>query len=241
ERLRAQAESVADRLRDALLPPIETRLGPFDVDVFHAPADRDDRIGGDFFDVVVQGDHAVLVIGDVVGHGLAAANQMAMVRAMLRTTVATVGTDPDRVLATANSIFEQVCGVGAPFATVALATVGLTDGGVRVATAGHPRPVVRHCGGAHSVSVVPGPPLGVVPEATYHVGSEDFGPGDWLALFTDGVFERRDQPIDESIEAVIVELDEHVTAASIAEAASSSRTDGRRTDDDRVVLLIRGR
>ncbi|MEM8745907.1 MAG: PP2C family protein-serine/threonine phosphatase, partial [Actinomycetota bacterium] len=226
-------------LRRAILPDEVPEIDGWEIDVHHEAVDDSERIGGDFYDALRIGDDLVVVLGDVVGHGLEATHQMSTVRGMLRTVTSSLGADPAGILAQANEIFERVCGRGAPFATVLLAAIQLPTGRVRVASAGHVAPILRRISGIERLTIRPGPPLGVVPHTTYPVADVAIDHGDWIAVFTDGVFERRAEIIDETIDRVLSQLDPSASASQIVGLAEVTSLEARPTDDDRAMVLVR--
>ncbi|MEV7387352.1 MULTISPECIES: SpoIIE family protein phosphatase [unclassified Streptomyces] len=163
----------------------------------YRPADDGSLIGGDWYDVLALPDgRTMLVIGDVMGHGVEAAVAMSHYRSTLR-ALALAGLSPRRILQhadrmVADSGFERV------------ATCFLVLGDAEVATltyagAGHLPPAWLTPGGEmHLVPVPVGPPLGsglgryeqrVFPER-----------GGVLLLYTDGLVERRGEDIDRGLD-----------------------------------------
>ncbi|WP_316767622.1 SpoIIE family protein phosphatase [Streptomyces sasae] len=159
----------------------------------YRPADDGSLIGGDWYDVLALPDgRTMLVIGDVMGHGVEAAVAMSHYRSTLR-ALALAGLSPRRILQhadrmVADSGFERV------------ATCFLVLGDAEVATltyagAGHLPPAwLTPWGEMQLVPVPVGPPLGsglgryeqrVFPER-----------GGVLLLYTDGLVERRGEDID---------------------------------------------
>lgn len=226
-------------LRRAILPDEVPDIDGWEIDVHHEAVDDSERIGGDFYDALRIGDDLVVVLGDVVGHGLEATHQMSTVRGMLRTVTSSLGADPAGILAQCNEIFERVCGRGAPFATVLLAAIHLPTGRGRVASAGHVAPILRRVSGIERLAIRPGPPLGVVPQTTYPITDVAIDDGDWIAVFTDGVFERRAEIIDDTIDRVLAQLDPSASASEIVGLAEITSLHARPTDDDRAMVLVR--
>ena len=224
-------------LQRALQPSHRPEVSGWSIDAEYLPARADDRLGGDFYDVIELAGRFVVVVGDVAGHGLDAGRQVGNVRTMLRVLAASGIDDPAEVLARARTIFEPVCGAGAPFATAIVAGFDHGHGVMRIASAGHPGPLL-HCGGTTApVTVAPGPPLGVDVAGSDADTTVEIGAADWIAFFTDGVFERRGRPLDESLSEAADTLGPATTAADVV--ASGERLTGPLNPDDRAVVVVR--
>ncbi len=147
------------------------------------------ELGGDFYDVFELGGKIVVLIGDVVGKGIAAALLMSAVRATLRAYLERVD-DLPRVMAMAN---DAMCRDSQPneFATVWLGVIDPEDGELVYCTAGHDPPfVVREVSGGtprieelHGEGLV----LGVQPGEAYPAQRVRLGRGDVVFTYTDGV------------------------------------------------------
>jgi serine phosphatase RsbU (regulator of sigma subunit) len=86
------------------------------------------------------------------------------------------------------------------FATVVCVEVHRTDRTLRVAAAGHPPPLLIVDGSASFIEVEVGPPVGIDAGRTFAETTTAATAGATMLLFTDGLFERRGEPIDESLE-----------------------------------------
>ena len=156
-----------------------------------APAGEGAEVGGDFYDSWQTGEHYFLAIGDVAGHGPAAAALTSLTRQAMR-VVSRYEQSPSRILAVVN---DTIRAQSAPeqFCTAALALLRPSDDGytVTVACAGHPPPVVVRAGGGVEEIGVCGALLGVLPQREYDDRECEIALGDLLAFWTDGVTERR--------------------------------------------------
>ena len=196
-RLYQEQYATAVTLQRSLLPE---RLDPpvgVEVAARYEPAARQSEVGGDWYDVMETGERELsVIVGDVSGHGVRAAAIMAKLRFAAR-AYAAEGHSPASTLRSLGSLLE--IGRDGHFATVLCATLDLERCRLLVASAGHPGPIVRDHGGTRSVDVRTAPPIGVpcdtYPELTVNLT----GAGELFA-FTDGVFERRDEPLDCGIE-----------------------------------------
>jgi serine phosphatase RsbU (regulator of sigma subunit) len=172
----------------------------------------------------------------VVGHGLAAAQLMSQVRAVLRST--TLHTDdPAAMLATVNEYVRNfhprtlatvLCGVLHPATYV-----------LRLSSAGHPPPILSRPGGdAITMDITVDPPLGVDTGRPRHTVDVPLTPGAVLCLYSDGLVERRDVVIDDNIE----KLRRTVTAdapESVCVTVMQRLIGGDTPMDDVAVLVVR--
>ncbi|WP_315904011.1 SpoIIE family protein phosphatase, partial [Streptomyces fulvoviolaceus] len=163
----------------------------------YLPANDRTLVGGDWFDsFALAGGRNLLVIGDVMGHGVEAAVAMSHYRSMLRAlaasdiTPAEMLTYADRMVA--ESGFDRV--------TTCLLALGDPDTGtVTFANAGHLPPVRLTPQGRVEIIPVPaGPPLGTG-LGQYAALTRPGLPGAVLLLYTDGLVERRGEDIDASL------------------------------------------
>jgi serine phosphatase RsbU (regulator of sigma subunit) len=160
---------------------------------YRSPADADVLVGGDLYDVVPEPDGCGVVVADVCGKGAAAAALTALIRHTVRAEI-DHGLGPAAVLERLNRAMLRASG-GRPgrFATVAQARITRTPSGatVRLASAGHPAPIVVRDGRAEPVCA-PGILLGVYPDVTLTEVTFDLHHGEIMVLYTDGVTEARD-------------------------------------------------
>jgi serine phosphatase RsbU (regulator of sigma subunit) len=191
----AQERLVTLELQHAILPLHDQ---PFDlpglrVALRYLPASRDSRVGGDWYITADMPQGQVLVaIGDVGGHGLAAAAGMARLRGALA-GLAITGSPPEQLLGWLNDLVHHV----APEHTASV-VAGYFDPGTRKLTwaqAGHPPPILVRGAAARALDPPPGIMLGAAKEA-YQAATVALRPGDLLLLYSDGLIERRDRPLD---------------------------------------------
>ncbi|MFD9355673.1 SpoIIE family protein phosphatase [Streptomyces sp. NPDC060031] len=163
----------------------------------YLPSGTGALVGGDWFDTIALPDgRTLLVMGDVMGHGVEAAVAMSHYRSMLR-TLATTGLAPEEILEQADHMitmfgFERV-------ATCLLALVDTSQNTCTYASAGHlPPALIRTTGGTLLLPVPPGPPLGTG-FSGYRSVTRTLQPGSVLLLYTDGLLERREEDINTSL------------------------------------------
>jgi len=141
--------------------------------------------GGDWYDAVVRSDGSLgLVVGDVVGHGVAASAAMGQLRAVACHRLESGGS-PAAVL-TALDRFARDLGA-AHSATVCVAVLDPATGSLRVSSAGHPPPLLLTATGPRYL----GRPAGPLATGAAHTQAEErMADGDLLLLYTDGILER---------------------------------------------------
>ncbi|MFB6900656.1 PP2C family protein-serine/threonine phosphatase [Streptomyces hydrogenans] len=163
----------------------------------YLPAGPRTLVGGDWFETVrLHFGRSLLVVGDVMGHGLDAAVDMNAYRSALREVAAT-DLPPHRVLRHLDAVVAQD-GARRP-ATCLLVRVDPGRGTATFASAGHLPPAVFGAdGSAELVDLPVGPPLGTG-VGGYDPATRPLAEGDTLLLFTDGLVERRGEDIDVSL------------------------------------------
>jgi len=232
----ANAESAATTaLQRSLLPSRLPAIAGLDFAGRYAPG-AELGVGGDWYDVFPLSDGRIgIVIGDVAGHGFAAAVVMGRLRSALR-AYALDNHAPEVVLDKLDrkaSHFEA--GV---MATVAYAVVEPAAGRLTLCLAGHLRPVLAVPGRRGEFVDAPvDPPIGFALRGRSRRSRVvEIPPGATVCFYTDGLVERRDRPIDvglsELLDAVAAVPSETVCAELMTEFVS-----GRPITDD-VALLV---
>ena len=205
-RLYEQTRDVASSLQRSLLaapPPSDPR---FEVATRYLPAVEHLEVGGDWHDAFTLADDRVaIVVGDVVGRGLAAASAMGQLRSAVR-ALAGAGGRPAEILGHLDTFVEQVD--AARFATLAYAEVDPATGEVACAMAGHMPPVLFGPGEPPRLFMEGrSPPLGMPPDGRgRREAAFTLAPGASFLLFTDGLVERRTEPIDAGLERLLAEI-----------------------------------
>ena len=146
-------------IRDALTPPELPQRPGLDLAAAFLPTAAE-QVSGDFY-LVAEGpqDPTVLVVGDVVGHGLDAARRAAFVRTAFAAT-APFSDDPCRLLSWANTALIERAGITDEFVTAGCVTYLPGERLLRWAYAGHPRALWLD-NGQELVAPTQGPPLGI--------------------------------------------------------------------------------
>jgi serine phosphatase RsbU (regulator of sigma subunit) len=246
-RLYAQQRQLAEQLQRSMLtaPPEPDNV---QIVVRYEPAAKAAQIGGDWYDAFMQPDGStVLVIGDVVGHDSAAAAAMGQIRSLLRGIAAHTGEGPAAVLRGLDEVLRRL--LIDTTATAIVARIeqtfderhrGITH--LRWSNAGHPPPMVINPDGA--VVALPGTEadllLGVDPASPRTEASITLDRGATILLFTDGLIERRDQPISDGLVLLrdtLVEL-AHLPLEELCDRTLARLLPAER-DDDVALIAVR--
>ncbi|WP_137159808.1 SpoIIE family protein phosphatase [Blastococcus sp. CCUG 61487] len=160
----------------------------------------EDVVGGDWYDLVpLPGGTVAVVLGDVAGHGLAAAAVTAQLRHALRAHLLRAEGP-----AAALGMLNEVTGALLPgeMATVVVAELDPGNGDVVVASAGHLPVLHAHADGAEFVLGGRGPALGVLDAPAYEQTRLTMAGDDRLLLFSDGLVERLPGGLQEGLDAL---------------------------------------
>ncbi|MEU6218771.1 SpoIIE family protein phosphatase [Streptomyces sp. NPDC047022] len=226
------------QLQHAIMPPAQAplRAPGLGVAVRYRPAETEQLVGGDWYDAVVLPSGLVLLcVGDVAGHGIEAATSMVVLRNALR-GLAVTGAGPGQLLSWLNMVAHHLTG-----AVTATAVCGLYDPSSRAlrwARAGHLPPVLVRGTDAAALPLVKGILLGAVPEAAYEEHEVQLAVDDTLLMYTDGLIERRDRSMEESL-AQLLRAARTVPPTldqQLDRLLTYSRSD---TDDDTCIVGIR--
>ena len=147
------------------------------------------QVGGDYYDFLDLGPHRLgLVIGDVVGKGIAAALLMANLQANLRSQCAIALDRPQDVLRAVNRLFCENTPVGG-FATLFFAEYEQETGRLRYVNCGHLCGLILRGNDAVDRLDATGTVLGLFEDWDCEMGERRIRSGDTLALYTDGITE----------------------------------------------------
>jgi PAS domain S-box-containing protein len=185
---------IAETLQRSLLPEKLPEIEGLELAARYLPAGTETAIGGDWYDAMELPDGRVaLVVGDVVGHGLRAAAIMGQLRTASR-AYAQVEPSPAEVVARLNRLI--VGGEEEGMATVLFLVLDRDNGRVVFTSAGHPPPLVLGPGGPRFLEGGRSVPVGAADPAVFREGEDTLAPGSTLLLYTDGLVERRDVPLE---------------------------------------------
>jgi phosphoserine phosphatase RsbU/P len=189
-RIHDERHKVARTLQASLLPPALPRVEGIGFAAEYVPTGSE--VGGDFYDVVPQGDDTwLVVVGDVSGKGVQAATVTGLVRDVIRILVDD-GKPMGEILCRVNKTLVQRG--GGRYCTLAMASVSRSADNVLsvcLHLAGHDRAVLVHADGKTSFVGEGGTALGLLESITSPDVEVRLQPGDSLIFYTDGVTERR--------------------------------------------------
>src|SRR5579863_74535 len=201
----------------------------------YLPASTDSRVGGDWYITAEMPAGLVLIaIGDVGGHGLPAAAGMARLRGAMA-GLAITGSPPGQLLGWMNDLVHHV----APEHTASL-MAGYFYPASRTLTwaqAGHPPPVLVRGARATPLEAPDGILLGAANEA-YQTATLRLFRGDLLILYSDGLIERRDRPLDEGLAKLCTAV-QGVADPERAIAAALHTLGPTAPEDDTCVVALR--
>jgi phosphoserine phosphatase RsbU/P len=146
------------------------------------------EVGGDFFDVMVSPQAVTVIVADVSGKGISAALLAFLVQGMFYAQISAGTRLVDAVTAINGFLCSRVA--GQKYATLLAAQLG-SDGRLEIVNCGHVPPIT--VSGGVSAQVSDGDlPVGLMPDAEFHLIQRDFPVGGRLCIVTDGISESED-------------------------------------------------
>jgi phosphoserine phosphatase RsbU/P len=235
--LTAQVDRAATTaLQLSLVPFALPTVGGLEMAARYVPGTG--NLGGDWYDVFpLPTGEICAVIGDVAGTGLPAAVIMGRIRSVMR-AYALQTADPGELLDRLDrkmQYFEPDA-----LATVLCATISPSRDQISICSAGHLPPIIARAG-------EPATPAGIAPELLIgvpalrprRVSTLDFPPGAVLCLYTDGLVERRDEPIDHGIARLCAAVTSAEPEAGCASVMAAMADYSPHTDDVALLILRR--
>lgn len=225
-------------LEDAVLPRTLPEIPGAVMAARYQPAASAAALGGDWYDAIALPDGSALVnVGDVAGHGIEAVGLMNVLRNAIR-LLAALDPEPGRIVSGLRRLMADQ--YPSAYATVAIAHVAPDTGTLRCVTAGHLPPVIRRATG----EVVPlmasatQPALGICVAGVVPATTTELDEGDALVLFTDGLIERRAEPLDIGYRRLEHQLARSFPAAEDLADATLRQLPPDGHDDDVCVLVL---
>lgn len=235
-----QEHQIAESLQRSLLPEAVDSVRGLELSVEYLAATDGASVGGDWYDVICFDDGSVgIVVGDVVGHDLAASSAMGQLRSTLRAFAYEDHASPGGTLARLDRLFDAL---GLTYATCVLGIVDPMTRRFQWSAAGHPPPLLLRGGSARFLEGGGGALLGL--SAGAHTGGAEatLEEGDVLVLYTDGLIERRGESISAGL-ARLARSAERLPATSTKELCNglleALLPSGVARDDDVAILVAR--
>jgi PAS domain S-box-containing protein len=243
-RLYQQEHAVADTLQRSLLPELPEIAG-LEAAAHYVSASTAADVGGDFYDLLQLPDGSVaVVVGDVVGHDVAAAAAMGHLRGLIRACLWDApDPHPSTVLTRVDRLVQGLRVASMATMAYVRAVPPAQPGGpwrAQVGNAGHPPLVLRTPDGrVRPVDGVTGLLVGVDADARRDALDLELPVGSTLIGYTDGLVETPGSDLDQGIEALVERLEAtpaRATPRDLCDAAVSATLDGR---DDVALIAVR--
>ncbi|GAA4674917.1 hypothetical protein GCM10023215_03350 [Pseudonocardia yuanmonensis] len=238
-RLLEAEREVATVLQRSLLPRELPALARLAASARYTPSAEYSQAGGDWYDLLpLDGTRVALVIGDVVGHGPAAAAVMGQLRSALAGHLLD-GRSPAAALERLDRFAAHV--PGSAGSTCACLTFDWSDGVLRWSSAGHPPVLLLDGDGSRFLAGGEGTVLGTPARPPRPEGVEVLGAGTSLVLYTDGLVETRDEVLDAGLGRLAAVVREHadLDPAALTEQVVRGVLGGYAPTDDVALLVVR--
>jgi sigma-B regulation protein RsbU (phosphoserine phosphatase) len=174
---------LASRIQRELLPRTNVPLDGWEIAYHYQPAGP---VSGDYCDLIHgDGSSTYFLVGDVAGHGVAAALLMSQLSATLR-TLASVGLPLNQLMERASRLFCEST-LPTQYATL-VCLRAMASGEIEICNAGHPPPLLLRAGGIERLGAT-GLPIGMFCSESFSSEVVRFASGDTLLLYTDGLLE----------------------------------------------------
>lgn len=192
ERELIEVRAIADVAQRVLLRPVPPQVGQVRLAVRYISASAGASIGGDLYEVAVTGDRLRLIVGDVQGKGLPAAQAAAATLGAFREAAFDAADLPALTGKIEASLLRQL--TEEQFVTAVLAEVSCDGSMVRLLNCGHPPPLLLSGSAARFAEPpVTGLPLGLtaLSPSLREAAPVALAPGDAVLFYTDGISEAR--------------------------------------------------
>jgi len=226
-------------LQNRLLGNLPVLVGA-EISAQYLTASSEATVGGDWYEGLLLDEGKIaLIVGDVVGHGLTAAADMALIRGMI-SALLHANIAPSQIFTELTRVLIQC---DSPLlATAALAVVDIPNSTVIFASAGHPPPLLRHPDGSvEQLDKANGMMIGVSSDLVGVIDTAPFPIGSQLIMYTDGLVERRDRPLQVGIDQAashLAALSTHLAPSQLIDSLRETLIGSKTTDDDIAVLVV---
>lgn len=242
KKLEKELELAAD-IQRRLLPASIPTAAQYEVAANTRPARH---VGGDYYDAIAHGDGRITYcVADVSGKGIAASLLMSNFQASLRSFLSS-GVALAETVTRMNGLMHASTAAN-KYVTAIFAQLNPASSQWSIVNAGHNDGVILRAGGAVERLKAAGLAVGLLPGRTYAESSWVLGPGDVLALYSDGVTEANDPDENEfEIERLIEVLRQNATrpaaeiVTAIYEAVDAFAATAPQYDDITVMILKAG-
>ncbi len=192
--------TIAVRLQRALLPDDLVWDARMPIAARYESASALMQVGGDWYDSFKWPTGEIgLMVGDVVGHNLDSAAAMGRLRAAMAALAVQLPPDPGQLLQRLRTF--ALSSNGTNYATAVALVVDPSSGKLYYSSAGHPPAIViSPTRGVIRLDAGQTPPLGIestIEQASFAVSLD---PGSLVIAYTDGLVERRGQPMAQGLE-----------------------------------------
>ena len=241
-RLYQQQKEFADTMQRSMLPQTVPQLQGLELgDAYESSARVE--VGGDVYDFMELPDGRLAVaLGDVTGHGIEAAADMAMAKFVFR-SLAREHPEPPDFLQSANDVIVGEIAPG-KFITLVYLVLDPRTGELAVAGAGHPAPRLLRADGKLEALDVAGLVLGIEAAQSYDERRAALAVGDAVVLYTDGVLEARregelygSERLDATLQREVARSPEELARAVLDDCRAFAR--GELADDCAIVVVRR--
>jgi len=233
-----QEHEIAESLQRALLPTTVPAVPGLELAVRYVAATDGASVGGDWYDVLAFDDGTTgIVVGDVVGHDIAASTSMGQLRSAIRIYAWEEHARPAAALARVDRLFDKL---GLEYATCMFGLLDMGTSTFRWSNAGHPPPLLVREGTATFLTEGSGVLLGVTAGAGMAEATTELRDGDVLVLYTDGLVERRGESLQTGLSRLAAAA-QHAGAEDaevLCEALLEAMVPATATRDDDVAILV---
>lgn len=201
------------------------------------------QIGGDLYDIHIEGDQLYFTIGDVSGKGIPAALFMARTLTLFRAKV-TKGLSPEQIAWEINRDLSQH-NLQSMFVTCFIGLLNLSNGDLKYCNAGHNPPYLIHNDrNPQQLKGANGIPLGSMPGAEYGTGSYQMSRDEMIFMYTDGISEAEDRNKnlygEKRLEKLLSnnnDLDPKIISESVLHDLDSFASGAEQADDITMLVL----